>query len=271
MSVDSLLLAFGGIVAGTFGALLGLGGGVFLIPFLVLVLNVPMHQAIATSIVAVIATSSTGAAMNLERHMVNIRLGMLLETTTVAGAIAGGLTASMLDAAVLTKVFGILLAGIAAMMAVSGKLNTMDRATGGEKEVFAGEYYDDATKSSVLYTVRNIGPTMIISLLAGNISGLLGLGGGIFKVPAMHLISRVPIKAATATSNFMIGVTAAAGAFIYFAEGHLDPHIAAPAALGVLLGSFFGIRLSRILKADVLKWVFIVVLLATSVQLITRS
>ncbi|MEX2117691.1 MAG: sulfite exporter TauE/SafE family protein [Bacteroidota bacterium] len=270
MSVDTLFLAFGGIAAGTFGALLGLGGGVFLIPFLVLVLQVPMHQAIATSIVAVIATSSTGAAMNLERHMVNIRLGMLLETTTVAGAIAGGLTASMLDADVLTKIFGVLLIGIAAMMALSGKMSAMVPATGGKKEVLAGEYHDDATHANVLYSVRNVGPTMVISLLAGNVSGLLGLGGGIFKVPAMHLLSGIPLKAATATSNFMIGVTAAAGAFIYFAEGHLDPHIAAPTALGVLLGSFFGIRLGRIMKASILKWVFIVVLIAASIQLIAR-
>lgn len=270
MSVDSLFLASGGIVAGTFGALLGLGGGVFLIPFLVLVLNVPMHQAVATSIVAVIATSSTGAAMNLERHMVNIRLGMLLETTTVAGAIAGGLTASILDAAVLTKIFGFLLVGIAVMMALSEKLTAMVSASGGGNGALAGEYHDDATNSTVPYSVRNIAPTMVISLLAGNISGLLGLGGGIFKVPAMHLLSGIPLKAATATSNFMIGVTAAAGAFIYFAEGHLDPHTAAPAALGVLLGSFFGIRLSRVLKADVLKWVFVAVLIAASVQLISR-
>ena len=111
---------------------------------------------------------------------------------------------------------------------------------------------------------------MIVSLLAGNVSGLLGLGGGIFKVPAMHVLSGVPIKAATATSNFMIGVTAAAGAFVYFAEGHLNPLIAAPAALGVLFGSFVGIRMGRILKADTLKWIFIVVLITSSVQLITR-
>ncbi|MEX1140234.1 MAG: sulfite exporter TauE/SafE family protein [Bacteroidota bacterium] len=270
MSVDSLLLASGGIVAGMFGALLGLGGGVFLIPFLVLILNIPMHQAVATSIVAVIATSSTGAAMNLERHMVNIRLGMLLETATVAGAIAGGLTASILDAAVLTKIFGVLLVGIAVMMALSEKLAAMVPASDGKNGGLAGQFYDDATKASIQYTARNIAPTMFISLLAGNVSGLLGLGGGIFKVPAMHLLSGIPLKAATATSNFMIGVTAAAGAFVYFAEGHLDPHTAAPAALGVLLGSFMGIRLSRVLKARDLKWVFVVVLIAASFQLITR-
>lgn len=270
MPADSLLLAVGGIVAGAFGALLGLGGGVFLIPYLVLILHVPMHQAVAASIVAVIATSSTGAAMNLERHMVNIRLAMLLETTTVAGAIAGGLTASMLDAALLTKIFGVILSGIAVMMAISGRLTAMVSMASGERPALAGKFRDEASNSDVLYSVRNIVPTMIVSLLAGNVSGLLGLGGGIFKVPAMHVLSGVPIKAATATSNFMIGVTAAAGAFVYFAEGHLNPLIAAPAALGVLFGSFVGIRMGRILKAGTLKWIFIVVLIIASVQLVTR-
>jgi uncharacterized membrane protein YfcA len=229
-----------------------------------------MHQAVATSIVAVIATSSAGAAMNLERHMVNIRLGMLLETTTVVGAIAGGLTASILDAAVLTKIFGVLLVGIAVMMALSEKLASTAPVAEGENGALTGQFHDEATNASVRYSVRNIAPTMVVSLLAGNVSGLLGLGGGIFKVPAMHLLSGVPLKAATATSNFMIGVTAAAGAFVYFAEGHLDPHTAAPAALGVLLGSFIGIRLGRVLKARDLKWVFVVVLIAASFQLITR-
>jgi uncharacterized membrane protein YfcA len=229
-----------------------------------------MHQAIAASIVAVIATSSAGAAMNLERHTVNIRLGMLLETTTVLGAVGGGLTASMLDATVLAKIFGALLIVIAALMGLSTQLALLVPSTGREKAALAGTYCDEANKTDVFYPVRNILPTMLVSLIAGNVSGLIGLGGGIFKVPTMHLVSGVPLKAATATSNFMIGVTAAAGAFIYFAKGYLDPNIAAPAALGVLLGSFFGIRLSRVLKADILKWIFVVVLLGTSLQMLTR-
>lgn len=273
MSLETIFfLMTGGVVAGTFGALLGLGGGVFLVPFLVLVLGIPMHQAVATSIIAVIATSSAGAAMNLERRMVNIRLGMLLETTTVLGAIAGGLTASILDAAVLAKIFAVLLVGIAGLMAFGGKLARLPVFVSGESlQRLAGEYHDDATNSAVRYDVKNIGGTMGISFLAGNVSGLLGLGGGIFKVPAMHLLSGIPMKAATATSNFMIGVTAAAGAFIYFAEGHLDPRTAAPAALGVLAGSFVGIRLSRNLQGDVLKWTFVIVLLFSSIQLFLRN
>lgn len=273
MSLDSAtLIAAAGLVAGAFGGLLGLGGGVFLVPFLVLVLNVPMHQAIATSIVAVIATSSTGAAMNVERKIVNIRLGMLLEITTVAGAIAGGLTASMLPGPLLAKIFAAILVVIAVMMAAGDRLRTLAPAKPSlGNELLPGSYSDPATGAEVRYSVRNLRGTMAISLLAGNVSGLLGLGGGIFKVPAMHLISGVPMKAAAATSNFMIGVTAAAGAFIYFAEGHLNPHVASPAALGVMAGSFLGIKLGRRINAGMLTWIFILVLLFASLQLFLSS
>jgi hypothetical protein len=111
---------------------------------------------------------------------------------------------------------------------------------------------------------------MLVSIVAGNISGLLGIGGGIFKVPAMHMISGIPMKAATATSNFMIGVTAAASAFIYFAHGHLNPFIASPAVLGVLGGSFLGISINRKIKGTALTWVFVVVLLLVSIKMFWR-
>ena len=270
--LSTLLLMAGGVVAGSFGALLGLGGGVFLIPFLVLVLHVPMHEAIATSIISVIATSSTGGAMNVERSIVNIRLGMVLEIVTVIGAIGGGLTASALAGPLLVKIFAIILVVISIMMAFGERLSKLSAPESPSARPFLpGRYADPATGSEVTYSVRNLPGTMAVSLLAGNVSGLLGLGGGIFKVPAMHLISGVPIKAATATSNFMIGVTAAAGAFIYFSEGHLNSHIAAPAVLGVMVGSFLGIRMGRKINPSALKWIFILVLLFASFQLLARS
>ena len=262
-------LLLGGVVAGAFGALLGLGGGVLLIPFLVLVLGVPMHQAVATSIIAVIATSSAGATMNLERRTVNMRLGMLLETATVSGAILGGITANLLSGAALTKLFAGLLFVVALFM-----IRRARSAAGAEPihldGTLPGSFLDEATGRAVTYTVKRVPGVLGISFLAGNVSGLLGVGGGIFKVPAMNLISGVPIKAATATSNFMIGVTAAASAFIYFAHGHIDPLIGAPAALGVLGGSFLGVHLSRKIHSKVLTWIFTIVLLAISVQLFTR-
>ncbi len=253
--IPFISLLLGGFIAGTFGALLGLGGGVLLIPFLVMVLGIPMHQAIATSIVAVIATSSAGAAMNLERRTVNIRLGMLLEIATVSGAILGGITANYLSANVLAKLFSGLLFIVALVMIWRARQQS-GQETFHTDGVLPGTFTDDASGKVVSYTVKKIPAAMLVSIIAGNVSGLLGIGGGIFKVPAMNILSGIPIKAATATSNFMIGVTAAASAFIYFAHGHLNPFIASTAALGVLAGSLTGVYISRKIHSKVLTWVF---------------
>jgi uncharacterized membrane protein YfcA len=261
-------LLLGGVVTGAFGALLGLGGGVFLIPFLVLVLGLPMHQAIATSIVAVIATSSAGAAVNLERRTVNMRLGMALEIATVLGAIAGGLTANTLDGGMLRRLFAILLLIVAVLMirrARSG--NAVIHRDG----ILPGTFRDESSGEEVSYTVKRFPAVVGVSFVAGNVSGLLGIGGGIFKVPAMTMIAGIPMKAATATSNFMIGVTAAASAFIYFANGHVSPLIASTAALGVLGGSLLGVRLSRKIHSRALTWIFALVMLVVAVQLLLRS
>ncbi len=264
-----LLLVLGGGVAGTIGAMLGLGGGVFLIPFLALVFNLPMHQAIATSILAVIATSSAGAAMNVERQIVNVRLGMVLEIATVIGAIFGGVTANLLSGAVLSRIFAALLLFVSFMMIWRLK-HSGDSAPLVTDGVFPSSYRDHATGTTVHYSAKRLPAVLGISLIAGNISGLLGVGGGIFKVPAMHMISGIPMKAATATSNFMIGVTAAASAFIYFAHGHLNPMIVAPAVLGVLSGSFLGVQINRRIHGTKLTWVFAVVLLLVSLKMFWR-
>jgi hypothetical protein len=263
-------LLLGGAVTGTFGALLGLGGGVFLIPFLVLVLGLPMHQAIATSIVAVIATSSAGAAINLERRTVNMRLGMLLEIATVLGAIAGGITANLLDGGVLRKLFSTLLLIVAVFMIRRARSNKGKEIIHHDG-ILPGSFRDDASGQDVSYTVRHIPGVLGVSFVAGNVSGLLGIGGGIFKVPAMNMISGIPIKAATATSNFMIGVTAAASAFIYFAHGHLHPLIGATAALGVLGGSLLGVTLGRKIHSRAITWIFALVMLGMAVELLLRQ
>jgi uncharacterized membrane protein YfcA len=261
-----VIVLLGGAAAGTFGALLGLGGGVFLVPFLVLVFNLPMHQAIATSIIGVIATSSAGAAMNLERQTVNVRLGMLLETATVVGAIFGGITANYLSNDVLAKIFATLLLIVSVVM-IRRNSGNKNEETVHQDGVLPGSYRDDAKGILVTYAVKRVPALMAVSLVAGNISGLLGVGGGIFKVPAMHIISGLPMKAAAATSNFMIGVTAAASAFIYFSHGHLNPLIGSAAALGVLGGSFVGIRISRRIHSRMLVWIFAGVLMLVSLQL----
>jgi uncharacterized protein len=268
-TVSFLLLVLGGAIAGTFGAMLGLGGGVFLIPFLSLVFGLPMHQAIATSILAVIATSSAGAAMNVERQTVNMRLGMVLEIATVIGAILGGLTANVLSGQTLSRVFAALLLIVSFMMIWRTKLAT-GSAVQAEPGSFASSYRDDATGKVVSYSAKHVPAVLAVSLIAGNVSGLLGVGGGIFKVPAMHIVAGIPMKAATATSNFMIGVTAAASAFIYFAHGHLNPLVVSPAVLGVLGGSFLGVRVNRRIHGTSLTWVFAVVLFLVSIRMFFR-
>jgi hypothetical protein len=263
-----LLLLAGGLLAGTMGSLLGLGGGIILVPFLTLVMGLPMHQAIATSITAVIATSTAGAAMNVQRGLVNIRLGMVLETATVAGAIAGGLTATLLSGTTLTRMFSILLVIMATFMAWRTRFHS--GAPLGTKGVISSAFVDETTGQTVEYSVHRLPTAMVVSLFAGNVSGLLGVGGGIFKVPAMHLVCGMPLKAATATSNFMIGVTAAASAFIYFAHGYVNPAVTSSAILGVLAGSFLGVWLSTKIRTRVLSWIFIGVLLVVAIQLFSR-
>lgn len=257
----------GGIGAGIVGALLGLGGGIFLIPFLVIIFNVPMHQAVATSIIAVIATSSTGAIMNLERKIVNVKLGMLLELGTVAGAILGGITANYLNATTLKKIFSLLLFFTAIVMIYRIKKSMTNERKINNSKFFSGSVIDDIKKEMISYKIKNLPITMFISFIAGNVSGLLGVGGGIIKVPAMNILSGVPIKVATATSNFMIGVTAAASAFIYFAHGHINPYIISFTTIGVIFGSFIGIKLNRIIHNRFLILIFIVVLFFVSIRL----
>lgn len=263
-----LLLLAGGFVAGVFGTLLGIGGGLFLVPFLVIVVDVPMHQAIATSIIAVIATSSTGASIYLQRGLVNIRLGIVLEVATVVGAIAGGLTASFLSGEFLTKLFAVVMFIAAVLMIQRTREQQSEESV--EGGTFPAQFTDEATGRVVYYGAKRIPGTMAISLLAGNVSGLLGIGGGVFKVPAMHLLAGIPLKAATATSNFMIGVTATASAFIYFAHGHLNPALASSATLGVLGGSVVGTQISKRIHSHVVAWVFTGVLFAVSMHMFLR-
>ncbi len=258
-----------GCIAGIFGALLGLGGGIFLIPAMTLLLNIPMHTAVATSIVAVIATSTAGATMNLERSIVHIRLAMILEVATVAGALIGGIMSNALSGFSLAKIFGVLLLLVALLIIF--RLYTKNNNQQTTNGILSSSYYDEATGKHIYYSVQHLPLSLIISFIAGNVSGLLGVGGGIFKVPAMHVGSKIPIKVATATSNFMIGVTAAASAFIYLTHGHIHPIITSLAALGVLCGSLIGVAISKKIHSTILTWLFIIVLLFVATQLLTKD
>lgn len=276
------MILSGGVVTGILGTLLGIGGSIFLIPYLVLFLHIPIHQAIATGIVSVIATSTAGAAIYLERRFVNIRLGMFLEVATTIGAILGGLAANTLGGTVLSKAFAALLFAVAAVMIwriFRGDANDSSRKMAASSEAstesagggwIQGGYYDPATKEEVKYRARRLSAGFGFSFLAGNLSGMFGIGGGIVKVPVMNLLCSVPIRAATATSNFTMGVTAVASAFIYYAHNQIHPVITSAAVLGVLVGSTIGTAISARIHGQVLTLIFTFVVLFVAVQMMLR-
>lgn len=253
-------------VAGVFGSMLGVGGGIIMVPMLSLAFGVPIKVAIATSIVCVIATSSMAQTTFVSRGMTNVRLGMMLEVATAAGAVAGGLTAVLIDGRVLQFCFAALCVYVAWQM---------NRRGGDVEPVHTGtleaSYYDPAAGRVVSYGVRRMRLGFLLSLGAGNVSGLLGVGGGAFKVPIMNLLMGIPLKATIATSNLMIGVTAATGAAIFYGRGYMDPYYAVPAALGILAGARLGPRFAVRLSARALGVIFQIVLLVFAVMMLLKA
>ncbi len=278
-----LLLVCAGAATGVLGAILGTGGGVFLIPMLVIAAGMPIHHAVATSIVTVIATSSAAASTNVERGTANMRLGMTLEVATALGAIAGGLTAVLIYPRLLEGLFSAVLLPVAFMMwrgraKEAGNDNNAsasrdDTKTDSSESLGAlgASYTDERTGNVVRYRMHRLGAGLGISFLAGNVSGLLGIGGGVLKVPALHLVCRIPIRAAAATSNFMIGVTAAASAFLYYGRGEVYPAPTAAVTLGVLGGSAIGSKVSHRVHGKIITKLFAIVLLAVSLQMLYRA
>lgn len=283
-TLNALGVILAGAATGVLGAILGTGGGALLIPALVLGFGMPMRYAVATSLVSVIATSSAVASTNVERGTANMRLGMTLEIATALGAIAGGLTAGWLTPRTLEGLFAAVLLPTALFM---WRGRAEDAAAGDDPEgspveagpdrrgdglgELGGRYHDEAEGRTVAYRVQRPGMGLAISFLAGSLSGLLGIGGGTFKVPALHLVCRVPIKAAAATSNFMIGVTAAASAFLYYGRGEVRPALTSAAALGVLAGSAWGSVLNRRLRGGLVRRVFAGLLVAVALQMFYRA
>ena len=310
--IAGLLMAVGGAAAGVFGSLLGLGGGVLIVPLLTLGFGLPLREAVGVSLVSVIVTSSAAAGVYLERHVANLRLGMTLELFTATGALAGGLIAFALPERVLAGLFSLLLAYTAIVMlrrAIPG------RSPSGAPVADPGPVDPDLAAASVPETPPDAGPIapgdlpaatgpavaaapapagasgtgfvstlggvdyrvrrfpfgIVGSLFAGVVSALLGVGGGIVKVPLMNLAMGVPLRVATATSNLMIGITASASAIVYFIRGGIDPYVAAPTAIGVYIGAAVGSRLSHRVDPRVLRILFIVVLAYTAWQMASKA
>ncbi len=216
----ALLLAALGLSAGVLGALMGVGGGIIVVPVLSAGFGLPFREAVAVSLVVIIASSSASAATYVDRRLSDMRVGVVLELATVTGALLGSAVAGVAPTAALKILFACVAAYSAAMMWRRGRA--------------APE--PDVTR----YTVRRWGTGLAASGIAGAVSGLIGLGGGFLKVPVMTLAMGIPFKVAAATSNFMIGVTAAASAYVYHARGDLDVMVAAPVLVGVFLGARLG-------------------------------
>jgi hypothetical protein len=264
----ALVLAVASAAAGFLGSLTGLGGGVVIVPLLTLGLGVDLRYAIGASLVSVIATSSAAGAAYVKDGYSNIRVGMLLEVGTTVGAVAGAVLATVLPLPLTSVVFG-------GVLLVSAYLSLRKR---GEAEAdtppdpLATRLRLDSAYPTARgprsYHVTQVPLGCAIMFVAGSVSGLLGIGSGALKVLAMDQVMRLPFKVSTTTSNFMIGVTAAASAGFYLSRGYIDPFLSMPVMLGVVVGATLGSRILAGARPEILRRLFVVVLIALGVQMI---
>jgi hypothetical protein len=253
--VVTLLLVVLGFFSGLLGALTGIGGGVLLTPILALHFGIPIRQAIGTSLVAVITTSAASSSVHLQRHTTDIRLGMTLELATAFGAAVTAYLVGYFNRNALEGLFaGFLLYSAITILARHGKLKPEDKSSPGPN----GEY------AIPPYEPKRYPLGLSASLVAGALSGLLGIGGGPIKVPVMYLFMDVPLMVATATSNFMVGVTAAASAMVYYRRGDILVELAAPLAVGVFMGSLLGARVAPRIHTKVVMYLLVAIMLYLS-------
>ena len=267
------------ILAGFLGSLVGIGGGMIITPALTILFGIDIKYAIGASIVAVIATSSGSAIAFVRDHVSNMRVGMLLEIFTTAGGIVGALMAGIFSSKVLYIFFSlILLNSFFGMLKKTGLITkkkireeVVKNDKYADKYQLNSSYYDKAIGKTVEYNVDNVPQGSLVMFGAGFASGLLGIGSGAFKVIALDNYMKLPIKASTATSNFMMGVTATASALIYFFNGTINPAIAAPIAIGTLIGSRTGAKVMQRLDAKYIRYIFLPILLFTIVNMFLKG
>jgi uncharacterized membrane protein YfcA len=267
----TVIIWLGAMLAGFLGALTGLGGGVVIVPLLVLGFGVDMKYAIGASLVSIIATSSGAAAAYVRDGLSNVRIGMFLEVATTSGALLGALASSAVPTTVLSIMFGCVLIGSAYLSLRPGiqDENPAPASGLGETLRLSGNY--PSAKGKKFYRVQNVPGGFILMFVAGVLSALLGIGAGALKVLAMDRIMRIPFKVSTTTSNFMIGVTAATGAGVYLNNGYIDPTLAMPVTLGVLIGSMAGAKVLLGAKSATLRYVFAAAVLFIGVEMIYKG
>ena len=267
-----ILVAAASFLAGVIGSLIGLGGGVIITPVLVLGFGVDIRYAMGAALASVIATSSGAAAAYLRDGISNMRIGLFLCVATTVGAVCGAMLAVALNQTLLSVIFGV---ALLVTVGLSLRKNPMPSDADAISDPLAvklrlpGTQPDGASRKP--YAVHRVIPGFLMMWIAGVLSGLLGIGSGAFKVVAMDQIMRIPFKVTTATSNFMIGVTAAASVGIYLKRGFLDPALVAPVALGVLAGAFLGAKLLPIAPVKILRMVFLSLVTIIAVQMVLRG
>ncbi len=273
LELFTLLIFAGAVIAGLLGALTGLGGGVVLVPLLTILFHVDIRYAIGASLVSVIATSSGAAAAYVREGYSNVRIGMFLEMATTVGAIFGAFLASRVPTRALAVIFGLVLiysAWISWRQSRQKHEEHHAENPWSDRLRLSGQY-PDGRGGEQSYKCDRIAGGFATMFGAGTLSGLLGIGSGAVKVLAMDQVMRIPFKVSTTTSNFMIGVTAAASAGIYLHRGYVDPGLAFPVMLGVLLGSLAGARYLVRAQVSLLRTIFTLVILALGVEMIVNG
>ena len=268
-------------VAGFFGALLGVGGGIFIVPALVLVFHLPLKVAVAASIVSVIATSNAGGSSYVDQRITNLHLAMFLEVFTTTGALSGSILALFLHEWMMSLIFALMLGYMAFAAYSTRNLDDQRIASGAFAATrpdrvaryldLRGSYFDEAANKTVDYVVCGAPIGIIVSYLAGIASGLLGVGGGVLKVSAMNRYMNVPMKVAVGTSKLMIGVTAAVSSILFFLHGLIHFSVVAPVALGTTIGATIGTMVMNRLHSAVLKWIFSALMLYLAYEMFAKA
>lgn len=290
--IITLYLILTGLAAGFLGSIVGIGGGIMIVPVLSLLLKIPIQNAIGTSLIAVMATSISASRLFFKKDLTNLKIGLTLVTFTTAGAIAGSILVAFVRTNILFGLFG-LLTMVSAYFSYrknirqqkdgaeiiledcekspADKSILLNEALETEKKVQADFYYDTALKKTIGYQIKNYPVGFTTSFFAGIMSGLLGIGGGFINVSTMNLLMNVPLKAATATSTFMIGITAAASSIIYLTKGLVIPDITAAVVIGVLLGGTVGSFLACYLKNKYIVIILIVIFIVFGINMILKA
>lgn len=267
----SVVVALGSFAAGLLGSLTGLGGGIIVVPMLTILLHVDLRYAIGASLVSVIATSSGAAAAYVREGYTNVRIGIFLEVATTLGALAGAALAGVLPSSALAVLFGLVLLSTAyrSLRATEEHVTTRPSHPWATRLRLDGTY---PTPSGIQdYSVQGVPAGFSLMFVAGMLSALLGIGSGVIKVLAMDRIMQLPFKVSTTTSNFMIGVTAAASAGVYLHRGYIDPVVAFPVTIGVLCGALVGARVLARARVSWLKSIFTAVVLILAAEMLYKG